>query len=369
MVTSLRVDLDAIHHNLAVARSLVGDRLILAPVKADAYGHGLVPVARSIQERGSADWLGVALVEEATQLRRAGITLPILKFSPTLPEELPAAVDADLTLSIHDTDTLARAQEAGAAAGRTIDVHLKVDTGMRRVGVEPGEAAHLARLIDDTANLSLRGVFTHLPISDVEEGDDFTADQLRRFFLVVDDVEAVHGPVELIHAANSGAVLGHDLGRSTLVRPGIITYGSYPDVVGSRRADLRDVGRWTSRVTFVKRIRAGESVGYGRTWMAPRDTWIATVAVGYGDGYSRLMSSRGRMLIGGASYPVVGRVCMDQTMLDLGPDPKGVAVGDEAVLMGTSGDERIGVEELATLMGTITYEVTCLITSRVRRVY
>lgn len=369
MLTRLHVDLDALHHNLEVVRGLVGDRLILAPVKADAYGHGLVPVALSIQERGSADWLGVALVDEAAQLRAAGVTLPILKFSPTLPEELPDAIDAELTLSVVDDATVEAAQAAACAAGRTINVHLKVDTGMRRVGAEPEQAAHVAALIAAADNLRLQGVFTHLPISDVDEGDDFTADQLRRFFSVVDDIEAANGPVELVHAANSGAVLGHDLGRSNLVRPGIVTYGSYPDVVGSHPVDLRDVSRWTSRVNFVKRIRAGESVGYGRTWTAPNDTWIATVAVGYGDGYSRRMSSRGRMLIGGASYPVVGRVCMDQTMLDLGPEAAGVRVGDEVVIMGTSGDERIGVEELATLMDTITYEVTCLITARVQRDY
>lgn len=343
--------------------------MVLAPVKADAYGHGMIPVARSIQERGSADWLGVALVDEATQLRSAGVTLPILKFSPTLPEELAAAIDADLTLCVCDADTVAQAQQAAADAGRTVDVHLKVDTGMRRVGAEPDQAAVVARLVDEAPCLRLQGVFTHLPISDVDEGDEFTVDQIGRFVAVVEAVEAIHGPVELVHAANSGAILGHDLGRTNLVRPGIIAYGSYPDVVGSHPADLRDVGRWTSRVTFLKRIQAGESVGYGRTWKAPRDTWIATVAVGYGDGFSRRMSSRGRMLIDGRSYPVVGRVCMDQTMLDLGPDDPRVSVGDEVIIMGTSGDERIGVEEIAELMDTITYEVTCLITARVARDY
>nr|WP_269452116.1 alanine racemase [Tessaracoccus coleopterorum] len=234
---------------------------------------------------------------------------------------MPDAIAADVTLSVDDDDTVDQAQAAAALAGRTIDVHLKVDTGMRRVGIDPDAAAPLAARIDAAPNLRLQGIFTHLPVSDVDDGADYTVAELARFYAVVDEVERTHGPIGLVHVANSGAVLGHDLGRSNLIRPGIMIYGSYPDVVGGHPAGLRDVARWTSRVNFVKRIRAGETVGYGRTWEAERDTWIATVAIGYGDGYSRRFSSRGRMLIDGVSYPVVGRVCMDQTMLDLGPAP------------------------------------------------
>lgn len=366
---TLRVDLDAIHANLATARELAGGRAVLAAVKANAYGHGLVEVARSIQARGTASWLGVALTAEAEALRAAGVTLPVLKFTPTFVDDLAAAIAADLTLSVGSAEAIDEAAAAARAAGRTVDVHLKVDTGMRRVGAEPADAVGLARRIRDSGSLRLNGVFTHLPISDVHDGDSFTRAQLARFDEVVAGVEAAVGPVEWVHAANSGAVLGHDLGRSTMVRPGIMVYGSYPDAATERTRPLRDVGTWVSRVSFVKRVAAGESVGYGRTWTAPRDTWVATVSVGYGDGYSRLLSSRGRMLIAGESYPVVGRVCMDQTMLDLGPEEPGVRVGDEVVLMGSSGAERIGVEELAALMGTITYEVTCLIGARVPRVH
>lgn len=367
--TRLHVDLDALNANLATARDLAGGRSVLAAVKANAYGHGLEPVALSIQERGTADWLGVATTVEGRQLRAAGVTLPILKFSPTLPDDLAEAIDADLTISVGDPGSIRAAELAAADAGVTLDVHLKVDTGMRRVGVEPRDAALLAEQLRTSPHLSVGGIFTHLPISDVVDGEAFTRAQLALFYDVVDDVEGILGPIDLVHAANSGAVLGHDLGRSTMVRPGIMIYGSYPDADTPPTRPLRDVGRWTSRVTFVKRVAAGQSVGYGRSWTAPSDTWIATVAVGYGDGYSRLLSSRGRMLIDGRSYPVVGRVCMDQTMIDLGPGVPTVAVGDEVVLMGTSGAERIGVEELAELMDTITYEVTCLITSRVPRDY
>lgn len=369
MGSQFRVNLDAIHANLATARELAAGRAVLAAVKADAYGHGLVPVALSIQERGSADWLGVALTSEAETLRAAGVRLPLLKFTPTFPDELPAAVAARVTLSVGTATAIDQAAEAARRAGVTVDVHLKVDTGMRRVGAEPSEAVTLARRIAAADGLQLDGVFTHLPISDVPAGDDFTRAQLTHFQDVVGDIEAADGPVKWVHAANSGAVLEHDLGRTTMVRPGIMIYGSYPDADTVRTHPLRAVGTWTSRVNFIKRVAAGETVGYGRAWTAERDTWVATVAVGYGDGYSRLLSSRGRMLINGRSYPVAGRVCMDQTMLDLGPQTPEVQVGDEVVLIGTSGDQRIGVEEVAGLMGTITYEVTCLITARVPRVY
>lgn len=367
--STFRVDLDAIHANLATARDLAGGRAVLAAVKANAYGHGLVAVSRSIQERGSADWLGIAVTAEGEELRAAGVTLPVLKFTPTFADDLPAAIAAGLTLSVGTEAAVDEAAAAARDAGATVDVHLKLDTGMRRVGAEPSAAVALAERIAGSGSLRLGGVFTHLPISDVADGDAFTRAQLETFDASVAAIEAAVGPVEWVHAANSGAVLGHDLGRSTLVRPGIMVYGSYPDAGTEHTRPLRDVGTWTSRVSFVKRVSAGESVGYGRTWTAPRDTWVATVAIGYGDGYSRLLSSRGRMLIGGRSYPVIGRVCMDQTMLDLGPDRPDVQVGDEVVLMGASGDERIGVEELAGLMGTITYEVTCLIGARVPRTY
>lgn len=367
--TRFHVDLEALNGNLARARELAGGRLVLAAVKANAYGHGLVPVALSIQDHGTADWLGIAVTAEGTELRRGGVTLPVLKFTPTLPDDVAEAIAADVTLSIGDLAAADAAQHAAAAAGRVVDVHLAVDTGMRRVGAEPRDVAEVARAVDGAPNLRVGGIFTHLPISDVPEGEEFTREQLARFDDAVAAAEAVVGPIELIHAANSGAILGHDLGRTTMVRAGIVVYGSSPDPADDHGARLSGVGRLTTRVTFLKPIRAGETVGYGRTWTAPRDTWIATVAIGYGDGYSRLNSSRGRMLIDGRSYPVVGRVCMDQAMLDLGPTRPEVAIGDEVVVIGRSGQERIGVEELAELMGTISYEVTCLISPRVPRTY
>lgn len=361
----LMVDLDALNRNVALAARLSGDRAVLVAVKADAYGHGLVAVGRNLQAAGTAQWLGVATVGEAVALRAAGITLPILKFSITLPDEMVEALAAEVVLTVGDANNIADVAAAATQAGLVADVHLKVDTGMRRIGAEPHDVMALAQQIAAEPNLRLGGIYTHLPVSDTVEGEAFTAEQFMVLRDAANDVAALCGPLEFVHAANSGAVLGHELGDTTMVRPGIMVYGSHP--AAASPGGLEPVARWTSRLTFVKQVRAGETVGYGRTWTAPRDTWLGTVAVGYGDGYSRLLSNRGRMLVGGQSMPIVGRVCMDQTMIDLGPEAPSVRVGDDVVLLGRDGDQEITVAELAELMGTITYEVTCLISARVPR--
>ncbi len=365
----LVVDLDALNRNVALAARLAADRTVVVAVKADAYGHGLVPVARSIEEGGSAPWLGVATVAEATDLRAAGIALPILKFSITLPDEFTEALAARVVFTVGDAENIARLGEAAVVAGVSAEVHLKIDTGMRRIGAQPEDAVALAGQIVAHPGLRLGGMYTHLPVSDTPEGHEFTRQQFRALAAAARAVENVTGPLPFIHAANSGAILSHDLADTTMVRPGIMVYGSLPDPATPAARTPEAVARWTSRLAFIKQVRAGETVGYGRTWTAPVDTWIGTVAIGYGDGYSRLLSNRGRMLVNGHAVPVVGRVCMDQTMIDLGPHGPAARVGDEVVLLGQSGAEEITVGEIAGLMDTITYEVTCLISSRVPRRY
>lgn len=363
------IDLGAIAHNLGQARALSGGRPVLLALKANAYGHGAVPVARFVEATGAADALGVATVPEAIELREAGVGLPILKLSHCFADELAAALDARVTLTVVDRRTIDEAQQAARAAGVVAAVHLKVDTGMRRIGTEPGGAVELARHIAQASNLQLQGIFTHMPVSDMASGIDFTRDELALFRRTVDEVVAEVGPVELVHASASGGLLQHSLDGMTLVRPGIMAYGYLPDASTVSSVELRPAMALKSRVSFVKRVRQGESVSYGRTWLAPCDTWLATVPVGYADGYSRQLSSRGRMLIDGRSYPIAGRVCMDQTMIDLGPEEPSVQAGDEVVLLGTSGQEAIDADELAALMGTISYEVTCLVSPRVARTY
>lgn len=357
--------LDHIAANLAAIRERVGDRLILVAVKADGYGHGAVAVSRHLQETGLADLLGVATSGEGAELRRAGITLPVLKLSVARGEEVAQAAEYNLALVAVDEQSILDAGAAGVAAGRELALHLKIDTGMRRIGCEPEDASRLAALIRDTPGVGLAGVMSHLPVADIPEGADFTADEIARFRELAASLEAEHGPL-VKHLANSGGVLAHPDSWLDLVRPGVMAYGSYPDAHTPRTVGLLPGLEWRAPVTFVKRVRDGESVGYGRTWTAPADTWLATVAIGYGDGYSRSLSSRGRMLANGRSYPIAGRVSMDQTMIDLGPEPA-LSVGDEVVLIGRSGDEEITAAELAELQGTISYEVTCAIGARVAR--
>lgn len=365
------VDLAAVRHNLEQARALAGGRKVLVAVKANAYGHGAVEVARMVERTGCADWLGVATVPEGIELREAGVRLPVLKLSHCFPDEVEAAFSHDLSLAVVDAESIMVAQQVAARLGGRHQVQLKLDTGMRRIGAEPQEAIRLARLVTEQPNLHLQGVFTHLPVSDMGGEDDlrFTRDELAAFREAVRAVQREVGPVELVHATPSGGLLQHDLAEMTMVRPGIMAYGYYPDASTERTVDLRPAMSLVGRVSFVKKVPRGESVGYGRTWTAPQDTWIATVPVGYADGYSRLNSNRGRMLVHGRSYPIAGRVCMDQTMIDLGPELPRVQVGDEVVLLGRSGDEVIDADELAAVMGTISYEVTCLVAPRVTRTH
>jgi alanine racemase len=377
--TCAHIDLAALAHNMAQIRALVGpDRAILLPVKADAYGHGAIPIARFLQETGLTDWFGVATVPEAMALRDAGVTLPILKLSPCFPDELDAALAADVTLTVTDAATVNQAAAAADRCGTTAKAHLSIDTGMHRLGCQPAEAVELADRISHRHELDLTGVFTHLPISDTPAGDAFTRDELARFRATVAQIQAAreaHGlpTVPLVHASNSGAVLGHSLDDFTMVRPGIIAYGYAPDAATPSPVPLRPVMSLVSQLVALRIVPAGETVSYGRTWTAPVDTWIGTVPVGYADGFSRANSNRGCMLVGGVRRPVAGRVCMDLTMLDLGPvtDPERppARVDDEVVWLGAQGDERVTADELAALDGTISYEVTCRVSPRVQRLY
>ena len=367
--THARIHLQNIRANLLGIRQAVGPhRKILIAVKANAYGHGAVEVSRMAQNSG-IDWLGVATVPEGLQLRDAGITLPILKFSPSFPEEMSAAVEAKITLAVCSRENAETLETAARRAGKKAVIHLKVDTGMGRVGVSIDQAPELAAFIDTQCpHIRLEGLFTHLPVSD-EADPGFTRAQIARFKATVDAVEAALGrKLDLVHCANSGAVLGHEPAWLDMVRPGIMIYGFYPDADTPRTIPLQPGLSFLTRISFLKKVAAGTTIGYGRTWVAPEDTWIGTLPAGYADGFNRLFSNRGRVLIGGRSYPIVGRVCMDQSMVNLGPETS-VTVGDEVVLIGRSGDQEITVDEWAQSLGTITYEVTCQINARVQRVH
>ena len=366
--THARVHLGNIRDNLRAIRAAVGpERKVLIAVKANGYGHGAVEVSRMAEDTGTADWLGVATVPEGQQLREAGLRLPILKLGPTFPWEMRAAIEAGITLAICSREEAEAVAVAVREASRPASVHLKVDTGMGRVGVSPAEAPDLARFIVDLPGVVLEGVFTHLPVSDAADGT-WTREQILRFRTIAGLVQEASMRRLLVHCANSGAILGHDSAWLDMVRPGIMIYGFRPDPETPATIPLKPGMSLLTRVSFVKKVARETAVGYGRTWVAPVDTFIATIPAGYADGFNRLFSNRGRVLIGGKSYPLVGRVCMDQSMVDLGPETD-VKVGDEVVLMGRSGEAEISCEEWAAELGTITYEVTCQVNPRVVRVY
>jgi len=368
--THVRIHLGNIRANLGGIRHRIGtERKLLISIKANAYGHGAPEIARMAQSEGLADWFGVATLPEALLLRESGIQLPILKLTPTFPEEMSEAVKGRVTLSVCDEENLAALDRAAASLGMIARVHLKVDTGMGRIGVPEGSAPAMARSIEAAPHLHLEGIFTHLPVSDEPQQDADTLAQVERFKDTVTRVEAAIGrPLELVHCSNSGGVLGHDYAWLNLVRPGVIVYGYYPDATTPKTIELHPGLSFHSRVSFLKRVDAGTAIGYGHTWTAPRETWIATIPVGYADGFNRLFSNTGRVLIAGHSFPVVGRVCMDQIMVDLGSETS-VKVGEEVILIGRSGDEEISADEWARKLGTITYEITCQIASRVTRIY
>jgi len=366
--THARVHLGNIRDNLRAIRAAVGpERMVLIAVKANGYGHGAVAVSRMAEATGTAEWLGVATVPEGIELREAGLRLPILKLGPTFPAEMAAAVTAGITLAICSREEADAAAEAARAAGRPVSVHLKVDTGMGRVGVMQEEAPALALHLSALPGVELGGVFTHLPVSDAAD-PAFTREQISRFRAVAADVQEAAGRKLLVHGANSGAVLGHEPAWLDMVRPGIMIYGFRPDPATPDTIPLKPGMSLLTRVSFLKRVPAGTSIGYGRTWVAPRDTFIATIPAGYADGFNRLFSNRGRVLIGGRSYPLVGRVCMDCVLADVGPEPD-CGLGDEVVVFGTQGQAEVRISEISRLGQTINQEIVARMGGRLPRVY
>lgn len=367
------VNLGNIKHNIEEIKKAVGkDCKVLIAVKADAYGHGAVEVSKMAQESGLVDYLAVATVPEGMELRDAGITLPILKLSPAFEEEMESAIANEITLCVCEEENILKYNEVAQAYGKIAKVHLQLDTGMGRIGVTNcDEAVHLAELIiKQCSSLELEGIMTHLPVSD-DSSRTFTERQIDKFNKITETVEStLDFKFKIKHCSNSAAVTAYKDARLDMVRPGIIVYGFYPSHDVPHTLNLKPALSMKTRISFIKKVSKGTSVGYGRTWVAPEDTWIATFPAGYADGFNRLFSNNGRVLINGRSCPVVGRVCMDQTMCSLGfGDEPNAKVGDEVVLIGQQGNESIDIEEWADKLNTISYEVTCNINKRVPKYY
>jgi alanine racemase len=370
--TWAEVDLDAIAGNVAALKAQAAAPRLMATVKADGYGHGMLEAARAALA-GGADWLGVALVEEGLRLREAGITAPVLVYTEPPPHAAAALVQGDLTPAVYTSAfaealaAVARARDAGP-----LDVHVKLDTGMRRVGVPQADWTDALTRVRDLDGLRLSGLWSHFAVAD-EPGHPFIAHQAREFARGVALARDLGIEPDVIHLVNSAGTLHLHDHHWTMVRPGLAIYGLEPAPGLAEGVGLRPALSWRSRLSLVKRLAAGESVSYGLRWTAQRDTVLGTVPAGYADGVTRALTNLGEALVGGRRVPYAGTVCMDQVCLDLGE--AGAAAGDEVVLLGeqrspgTGEVVRVTADDWAGWLGTISYEIVCGIGTRVPRVH
>lgn len=362
--TYAEIDRNAITHNVQYFRNLLApETQLMAVVKADAYGHGAVHVAKVALESG-ATWLGVAIAEEGVELRNNGITAPILIFGTSTREQIGMAGEFDLDLVVFDREHVSHVVEVARALGRPLTVHLKVDTGMGRVGLQWHDLNGDWLSLLTQPEIHWRGLMSHFAEADNPEGE-WTRVQMTRFLDVIEWIRIHHGTLPpLLHIANTAATLRYPGTHFTMVRIGLGIYGlrKTPEPDG-----LRPVLTLRSRVVFVKRVPKGYYVGYGRTFQTPRESWLATVPIGYADGYRRGLSNKVDVIIRGSRYPVVGRISMDQIVVALPIDDE-VSVGDVVTLIGRDGSEVVSANELAETLDTISYEIMTGLSKRVPRV-
>jgi alanine racemase len=362
------IDLDAVAENVRSVRSLIKPSTkLLAVVKANGYGHGSVEVGKAALKNG-ASWLGVARISEALALRQAGIVAPILVLGYVPPEQADAVVNHGLSQTIYSVEMARDLSDAAVRLGSKAKVHIKVDTGMGRLGiwasaVAVDEILQLARM----PHIEVEGIFTHFANADGDEA--YTRQQLERFLELLETLRRAGLEVPLRHAANSPALIGLSESHLDMVRAGLIVYGLYPaENMRKGLPHLRPAMSLKARVAYVKKVPAGFKVSYGCTYTTSSPTTIATLPLGYADGYPRSLSGVGEVLIKGRRLPVIGRVCMDQIMVDAGSDPD-IFMGDEVVLLGSQGNAAITADEIAGKLNTINYEVVCMINWRVPRLY
>ncbi|MGN0478889.1 MAG: alanine racemase [Hominenteromicrobium sp.] len=373
--TWAEIDLDAAAHNLAVIRRRIGEnRLLCCVIKADAYGHGAVRLAKEYEVLG-ADWLALSNIEEALQLRRAGVSLPMLVLGYTPPEAARTLAENNISQCAYSAEYCAALSENAAASGVSVKIHIKADTGMSRLGFYFQDAARDAAAVTEIAaacrlpGLIPEGIFTHFAVADGgADGEAYTKKQLACFTALIDALAAQGVAFPIRHCANSGAALDYPESYLDMVRAGVILYGLEPSAEVAQHDDFRPVLSLRSVIAHVKEIDPGTDVSYGRTYTAQSRVRIATVPIGYADGYSRQLSNRGFMLVHGVRCPILGKVCMDQCMIDVTAVPE-AGIGDTVTVIGCDGGERITADELAALLDTIHYEVVCGISKRVTRVY
>ena len=358
-LTSANIELGALRDNYIKINELTG-AAVMPVIKANAYGHGALQVAEVLQSE-NAEILGVATIEEGVELRENGINTPILILGSIYPmENFEAVIDYGLIPTVASSYSASILQDAARRKNVKTSFHIKIDTGMGRIGVSPETAVRIWEEIRGSEFVECDGVFTHLARADSDM--QYTRKQIERFKWVLDKID----PPRYIHAANTAGILKYDDFQFTLVRPGLAIYGLYPEGVSRNTYSARPVLSWTSSIVFIKEVPEGTPVSYGGTWSAPRVSKIATVCVGYADGYTRALSNRAEVIVKGRRCPVVGRVCMDMIMVDV-TDAGDIDVGEEVILLGKNGDQFITAEDMACWADTINYEITTGISCRVPR--
>jgi len=364
----LEIDLDAVSHNIKTIRRIAGKNSeIMAVVKANAYGHDAIEISRVALESG-ATRLGVGALEEGIILRKAGIEAPILVLGLTLEDQIDPLLFYDLVPTISDLQTVKALSQAVVKYKKNARIHIKIDTGMRRLGIKSERALDFIKRVKKMNNIKIEGLYTHLAAAD-EEDKSYTKLQFARYKRVVNELEKEDIHVPLKHMANSAAILDLPYTYLDIVRPGITIYGLFPLPLAKRTIKLKPVAKFKTKIIFIKKVDGGESIGYGRAYTTTKETTVATLPVGYADGYPRLLSDRGEVLVRGRRAPIIGRICMDLCMIDVTSIPA-VQVGEEVVLWGRQEGKNISVEEIAEKTGTINYEIICMVDKpRVSKVF
>jgi alanine racemase len=361
--TWIEVDLKALAYNFKQVRSqLSPDTKILVCVKSDAYGHGIVAVSRKLVSLG-VDYLGVASIDEGIVLRKAGINAPILVLGMALPGDIEPVFRYRLTQTVCSEELALALNRMGKRRNQAANIHIKIDTGMGRLGVLFTHAYSFIKKIRQLDYINVEGIFTHFPCADVDPA--FTRYQIEIFRGLIDSLYREDIRIPLCHAANSMGVIGYKESHFNLVRPGLVIYGLYPR--RNLKIRLKPVMSLKTKVVYLKRMPKGKGLSYGHTYRTKDNTTVVTLPIGYGDGYPRTLSGRGDVLIGGRRFRISGRICMDQTLVDVGSAR--VKIGDEVILIGTDAKAAISAEELAYRCGTIPYEIVCGIGNRVPRIY
>ncbi|HHX24134.1 MAG TPA: alanine racemase [Thermoanaerobacterales bacterium] len=368
--TWVEINLDNLKHNLMeIKRITSSNAQICAIVKADGYGHGASEVAKTAISCG-ASYLGVAFLDEALKLRKDSINVPILILGFTPESQFDTIIENDITQTVYNLNSTIELSEKAIKQNKKAKVHIKLDTGMNRIGFQSGTSSICdIEKIFSLKGVEIEGVFTHFARAD-EKGENATKEQFQEFMRMVSDIENRGFKIPIKHTANSAALMQFPNTHLDMIRPGIIIYGMYPsNEVLKDRLSLKPLMSLKTRVSHVKTLPKGKAISYGGTYITQRQSIIATLPVGYADGYSRLLSSKAEVLIKGQRAPILGRICMDQCMVDVTDIRGDVQTGEVVTLIGDDGDESILADEIARIIGTINYEITCNISKRVPRVY